>query len=103
MSNIKQRLKLLAGKGFSKSLAYYQRQASILGEGFQLVEVDELNAKLRINICEGCPAKKFDPEKRQCTVCGCGMDFKTTLKYEPFSGLLDDSKKEKIKCPLGYW
>jgi hypothetical protein len=69
-----------------------------LDQGYSLEKVPEETRKFRIAICEGCP--DFLNPDRRCARCCCPMDFKTTLKYVPFSGIV---KKKPITCPVGKW
>lgn len=70
-----------------------------LDKGFTLEKVDDQTAEMRIAICEGC-LERFIQSERRCAECCCPMDFKTTLKYDPFQGI---TKKTLIQCPLGKW
>ena len=58
-----------------------------------------LFVQARMNTCRGCP--KFDKENISCTVCGCFMNIKTTLKYNINPKKL--GRREKTHCPLGKW
>jgi hypothetical protein len=69
-----------------------------IDKGFTLQKVDETTAGMRIAICQGCPT--FIQSERRCGECCCPMDFKTTLKYDPFQGI---TRKTLIQCPFGKW
>lgn len=86
-------LKNIAADAFQKGLKWAD-------EGFHLEKVSEAEWALRITLCENCPDKKFEETERRCLVCTCKMDFKTSLKYQPFQ--LGENK-ELIKCPNGHW
>lgn len=71
-----------------------------IDKGFSVAKVDSITQVFRISTCETCP--NFSQEDRRCLECCCPMDFKTSLKYDPFkSGL--NFKKTVVKCPLGKW
>ena len=72
-----------------------------IDDGFGLTKVSEETAQMRIAICEGC-TQHFIREERRCDVCWCPMDFKVTLKYDPFN-LKQIVKKTLIVCPKGKW
>jgi hypothetical protein len=55
--------------------------------GFQTVE--ESGLEQRISICEACPSKLFDPDKRICNSCGCYVDWKARWATE--------------SCPKSHW
>ena len=103
MTTFSKKVKMRAGLIFSKTLKFYQAQMEVLGDGYKMVEVDDLSAKVRLTICEGCPKDHYNKETEQCGKCKCWMPFKVKLKYEPFKGLLNNDNKEEIQCPLGYW
>jgi len=58
----------------------------------------ELTEK-RLAACNQC--ENYDQEHKQCTVCGCFMDVKTTLvtNRNPHAG----GRIEITHCPLGRW
>lgn len=72
--------------------------AEKIEQGYEVELVDEATQAERIAICEGCP--RFN-DHRICNECGCPMDYKTRLKFNPFRALIGD--KELIICPLKKW
>jgi len=75
------------------------RALKMIAEGFDFEQVDEQEARRRLSICEGCPLLT---DLRQCSVCGCEVDFKVTLNTNP---ILTVFKAEKTtnECPKGEW
>lgn len=71
-----------------------------IDKGFSLEKVGDLTQQYRITICEDCP--NFDAKDRRCLECCCLMDFKTSLKYDPFKSV-PFFKKTVIECPLKKW
>lgn len=71
--------------------------------GFHLEKVDDLTQSIRIGICNRGAGDCFDSVKRQCNECGCKMDFKTSLKYDPFKINTSEEDKILIECPLQKW
>ena len=53
----------------------------------------------RLKTCQGCPM--LDKKNVSCTVCGCFMNVKTTLKYNINPKKL--GRIERTHCPLGRW
>jgi len=58
--------------------------------GLKLEYVAEVDKKIRVSICEGCP--QFNHALRNCGICHCFMDFKASLKYDPVEGLAKGTK-----------
>jgi hypothetical protein len=71
-----------------------------IDKGFSVQKVDKITQVFRISICETCP--NFDAKDRRCLECCCPMDFKTSLKYDPFKSVAN-FKKTAVTCPLNKW
>lgn len=90
---------LFIGNGVSKAV-------KLLDEGFNLTKVPIETSDIRFLICKGCPRlfkttdEETNKELNQCLECGCDMEFKTQLKYDPFKF---GFAKTLIVCPLGKW
>lgn len=76
------------------------RSAQWLDKGFTLEKVSVIDQKIRYGICQACPSGDFRTSNNSCAVCKCPMEFKTSLKYDPFKSLM---KKKLITCPKGHW
>ena len=70
-----------------------------LQAGFNIEVVDDLTYKIRIGICEGC---QFFRDDRSCGKCLCPMDYKASLKHNPYLAGVN-SKLVEVKCPEGLW
>ena len=56
----------------------------------------------RLETCEACPSGKFIEPTRQCGVCGCFMQIKASLEFDP----VESAKKAALTrtvCPLSHW
>lgn len=54
----------------------------------------------RIKVCESC--EHFRPRLRQCAVCKCFMDTKTSMLYDPVESAAQ-MKTVQTKCPKSKW
>lgn len=84
-------IKSLIGRAGSRVL-------KMLDEGFDFEQVTEETAQRRLAICQGCD--KIDGD--QCSVCGCEVAFKVTLKTNPVLTVFKAEKTDN-KCPAGKW
>jgi len=73
--------------------------AQKLADGYEIELVSEEQQAARIAICNTCPRLN---KQRICNKCNCPMDYKTTLKYNPFMAALGHPK-ELVLCPLKKW
>lgn len=69
--------------------------------GYDSTQVDEQVYNERMSTCRSCP--KFGG-LNQCGVCGCFMNIKARLMYDPVeTDKHPDNEKQLTKCPLGNW
>lgn len=69
-------------------------------EGIQTEYVTEDQKGLRLSLCEPCD--EFIQETRQCGICTCFMDVKTSFLYDPVE-TLKQGKQVLTKCPKDLW
>jgi hypothetical protein len=69
-------------------------------EGIETTLVEKSEQKMRIAICENCD--NFLSSTRQCKVCMCQMDVKTSLLYDPVESIKQANKQLTV-CPKGLW
>ena len=74
--------------------------AKKIAEGYNIELVKEQEQQMRIALCEVCT--NFRPDSRSCGLCKCPMDYKTTLKYNPFIAALSGNR-ELVSCPVQKW
>lgn len=75
------------------------RMLKMIADGMHFEKVMPEEAQRRIDICNGCPLLT---DGRQCSSCGCEVDFKVTLKTNPILTGFNAEKTEN-KCPKGFW
>ena len=56
----------------------------------------------RLSICQNCPTDEFRKVTRQCKKCGCFMDIKARLIYDPVESV-KNAEHVKTFCPSGHW
>ena len=64
--------------------------------------VDEDTKLGRLNKCESNLCGAFDSLQRRCSDCGCFVDIKTKLIYDPNLSTTN-GQKVKVFCPKQFW
>lgn len=69
--------------------------------GYDSTTVDEPTYESRMQTCRNCP--QFGG-LNQCGVCGCFMNIKARLLFDPVeTDKHPDKEKQLTKCPIGNW
>lgn len=70
--------------------------------GIDTTRVEEDVIRQRNEICMRCPKMTELLSMRQCTECGCILNVKTQLLFDPVESAKTKTK-QYTKCPLGKW
>lgn len=74
--------------------------AKWLDLNYGIDHVSVVKAENRFDICKCCVQLRDD---KTCAICRCDMEYKTTLKHNPFDLSIAKKEKQLVVCPIGKW
>lgn len=80
----------------AESIAY------LVANGIDTTRVTEQESDNRMSICKGCEHLEGNGTFCKCKICGCFMNVKTKLLYDPVVSVTNKEKSLTV-CPKGKW